>query len=83
MSKDNSFTLKVGPKEFKITPESIFMDDGKQIKLITENEPMSMRYIVITSMATMRIKRYERIHHEHTYGANTDVFSLNIGAKAA
>ena len=74
--------LKIGRNEYGITSDDIFLDNGVCVQLLTQSAERSTRSgkpnPVLSKRTVEEISAYKRIHKNHTYPANAQVFSLNV-----
>ena len=71
--------LKIRRKEYEITPKDRFMDNGSCVQLITHNGPwgkLGYTTPALSKKAIKELNKFKIIEHEHNYGSNVSIFSI-------
>lgn len=74
-----SLKLIIDRKEYTITKDDRFMDNGSCIQLLTQNKkpyPKGASPIVKTKKALTALLALPRVQHQHGYGDCVSIFSI-------
>jgi len=73
------FKIKVGRREYEITPDDRFMDNGACVQLISQKGPFERwhhKNIVLSKREIKKLDKLGRIEHPHKYGSWISIFSV-------
>lgn len=75
------FTIKVGRKEYQITSQDRFMDNGACVQLLTQKGPFKNWHHqtpTLSKREIARLSKLRRIEHKHKCGAGVSIFSVDV-----
>lgn len=74
-------SIKIGRKEYQITPGDRFMDNGACVQLISQKGPFKKwdyTSLVLPKREINRLNNLGRIEQPHNYGQGVSVFSVEV-----